>query len=104
MHSYWDGKIVVTVVPVPVNFVKALLESGAKAVVCRQMLEESNDIDSEGNIERDAILGFFQAFYDVLLAGFAIVKALSAAGNSSTHFKMSFLYIYICLFTVQRTF
>ena len=86
MLSYWDAKIVVAIVPLPVGFAKALLESGAKAVVCRQQhpgVSRSSSIASLADFREDkaAVLGFFEAFYKVLLGGFPIVKALASAGQ-----------------------
>ena len=100
MLKFWEAKIVVAIVHLPIGLAKALLESGAKAVICRQANSQvdkgnislSNSLvnlsdyfargSSDQKEDRLAMSGFFEAFYRVLLAGFPIVKALAAAGKT----------------------
>ena len=78
MLSCWERQIVVTTSVMPGELAKALLEAGAKAVVCRAANDESRGEDKN-------IAAFFDAFYALLLSGRSIVKALSHAGSIFTN-------------------
>ena len=74
MLSCWQQLIVVTTSVMPSGLAKALLEAGAKAVVCCRG-DTSIDMDPEATNE------FMAAFYQHLLSGRPIVKALAHAGK-----------------------
>jgi len=74
MLSCWENEVIVTSSVMPSSLAKALLEGGAKAVICR-----------EGAAHPSQAVGltvdFFATFYRVLLSGRPIVQALAHAGG-----------------------
>lgn len=78
MLSCWQDQIVVTPGLVTRPLAKALLEAGAKAVVCREAGSQLSQAATQ------AMPAFFAALYRVLLSGRPVLKALSQAGKPST--------------------
>ena len=78
MLGCWQGQIVVTSSQVPKALAKSLLEAGATAVVCWEAAATTAEAPTA------AVAEFFGAFYDVLLSGRPIVKALAHAGTGCT--------------------
>lgn len=74
MLSSWESLVVVTASVVPKTLAKALLEAGAKALVCREAASSLDD--SATNL----IPAFLIAFYSLLLSGRPLMKALAHAG------------------------
>ena len=77
MLSCWEGEVVVTSSVMPSPLAKALLEGGAKAVVCREGAPHPSEAPS-------LTVDFFTAFYQVLLSGRPIVQALAQAGRPAS--------------------
>ena len=81
MLSCWQELIVVTTSVMPSELAKALLEAGAKAVVCCRG-------DASVDEEAEAMKEFMTAFYQHLLSGRPVVKALIHAGKLLVHYQM----------------
>ena len=78
MFGCWEHQIVVASSVMPSELAKALLEAGAKAVVCRRA-------DAQQKEEPGMSVEFLAAFYERLLSGRPIVSALAQAGMSAIH-------------------
>ena len=75
MLGCWQGQIVVSSSQMPKALAKSLLVAGATAVVCWEATATTAGAPAA------AVAEFFGAFYDMLLSGRPIVKALAHAGT-----------------------
>ena len=75
MLSCWQQLFVVTTSVMPSDLTRALLEAGAKAVVCCRA-------DALLDDDPVAVAEFMAAFYQRLLSGRPIVSALTHAGET----------------------
>lgn len=80
MPSCWEQLIVVTSSVMPSDLVKALLDGGAKAVVCQRA-------DCPPSCTPQAVADFMIAFYQQLLSGRPIITSLARAGGSLSFHK-----------------
>ena len=71
--TVWRERIVVTTAAASWSIVRAFVEAGAKAVVCRDA----------GKVEAspEAVAAFFSTFYHDLMGGRTMVHALKHAGK-----------------------
>lgn len=72
MPSCWEQLVVVAPSVMPTDLAKALLESGAKAVICRSAEQPADS--------PNAAAEYFTAFYQHLLSGRPVVASLAHAG------------------------
>lgn len=77
LSSVFRGLLVVCAVPLPADFIAALLAAGAKGVVCANATNANTSAWMLCNPEQCS--AFFVEFYDALLGGAAVTASLQRA-------------------------